>query len=101
MATNIYTLGGYNHPSHQIDNVRKKQKEIKVFEDIDNEISYSNGIDEYIIELKEDALKAKKPSDFDISEKEILTKVETEYRDGKISKVTYEAIKEKYDKKNL
>ncbi len=79
-----------------VQNRRKKHEETESTKEVTGEVNVSNGIDEYIMELKDKALKLKKPSDFEMSENEILNKVETEYRKGNLSKETYNEIKEKY-----
>ena len=49
--------------------------------------------EEYILKLKDEALVQKKPSDFSISEKEILNEIRMKYRKREISKDTYNSIK--------
>jgi parallel beta-helix repeat protein len=49
---------------------------------------------EFIKQLKKEALKIKKPSDFEQTEKEMLKKIKMKYKKGKISKESFEYIKE-------
>jgi parallel beta-helix repeat protein len=57
------------------------------------DIVVSNGIDEIIVELKREALVKDKPSQFSISQREMLDKFKRKYEKGKISKKTYDSIR--------
>jgi parallel beta-helix repeat protein len=64
----------------------------------DKEIIVKDGLEEIIYELKNTALKHNKPSESGPDKKEILNKVEQKYRNGQISKSTYQMIKNKFNK---
>ncbi len=60
--------------------------------------------EEYMKKLLDEALEFKKPSKFETSEEQMLSDVEEKFNNGKISKFTYESIKEtltKIEKYNL
>ncbi len=56
--------------------------------------------DELVHKLTSEALTFKKPSDFGLSEQEMLNRIETKYRNGQISNETYAMIKEKLGNSN-
>lgn len=56
--------------------------------------------DEFVHKLTSEALTLKKPSDFGLSEQEMLNRIETKYRNGQISNETYVMIKEKLGNSN-
>ena len=68
-------------------------QKLERLEDDSGDIVVSNGIDEYIMELKKEALAPNKPSDFSLSRSEMLNRFKSKYEKGKISKETYESIR--------
>ena len=75
-------------------NRRKKHEKLEKYDYPEDQVRYSDGVDEFIVELKKEALNPKKPSDFGPSKKEILIKFQKKHDKGEISAETYNSIKE-------
>ncbi|WP_455391938.1 right-handed parallel beta-helix repeat-containing protein [[Eubacterium] cellulosolvens] len=80
--------------SFVIKNRSKRRDELEKSTEESGEITVTNGIDEVIFELKKEAMVSNKPSNFGPSKDELLSKFEKKYRKGKISKNTFEMIRE-------
>jgi PKD repeat protein len=68
---------------------------ISTYDDFETAEISDNGTDEYILELTDEALALQKPSDFKVSEQDMLAKIEQKYRKGEISTETYNQIQNK------
>jgi parallel beta-helix repeat protein len=66
----------------------------------ENGIIVTNGHQEVIYELKDEALTLKKPSQFEMSKEDMVKKIDKKYRKGELSSTTYESIKEILGKNN-
>lgn len=75
-------------------NRRRKHEKLEKYDYADDQVRYSDDADEFIVELKKEALNPKKPSDFGPSKKEMLIKFQRKYNKGEISTETYNSIKE-------
>ncbi len=79
-------------------NRRKRSEELEQrharLETGENGITSSNGTAELLTELKSEALAPKKKSSFGPSESKMLNKLDQKYKNGKLSKETYDMIKD-------
>ncbi len=91
-------------------NKRKRQEKIendfsgrhelpggKIAEDFYYDEEFTKYSNELIKELKKKSLSFKKPSDFKISDDKLLKKLNKQYKNGQLSKTTYDSIKETFN----
>ena len=79
---------------------RYEVKELDITEVYPYEDLAIGNAEEYILKLMDEALEFKKPSEYKTPEEKMLKEAEEKYRNGKISKNTYESIQETLFDKN-